>query len=63
MEWINIKERLPDAEKTVIAFCVGGIYTAYLSAPEDWICTCQCRDGSYLYNVTHWMPLPKPPEE
>ena len=26
---------------------------------EQWLCI----DGAFLVNVTHWMPLPEPPDE
>jgi hypothetical protein len=54
----------------------GNVYAAHLC--EDWndrslfifeACTCNCRafdmdtDEWKLDQVTHWMPMPKPPEE
>ena len=85
-QWISIKDRLPNVEKTsrslrresscVLIVSYDNVYVAHLC--EDWsdrkhfifeACTCNCRafdmeiDEWKLDQVTHWMPLPKPPEE
>ena len=57
--WISCNERMPEAGLYVLASRWGGdLHVA------------ECRNGSWfdlrLYNlhaVTHWMPLPKPPDE
>ena len=64
MEWISVKDRLPDSEYDVLSYY----------APDGWA---GCFNISFLedgvwYNnegvsfteqtkLTHWMPLPKPP--
>ena len=62
-EWISVKERLPENEnEVVLATDVTYSYTArYVN--DNWHCVCECFEGSSPYNITHWMPLPKPPEE
>ena len=60
----------------ILLVSYGNVYAAHLC--EDWsdrslfifeACTCNCRafdmeiDEWKLDQVTHWMPLPKPPEE
>lgn len=78
MEWISVKDRLPEPGKEVLLIVHGWqsrlIYigelnhiaaekswlTGVTSAESDW-----CIWGwSYLKepHVTHWMPLPEPPE-
>lgn len=57
-QWISVKDRLPeDADVVLIAFG-GGVSIACYGG--DW------RHPVYpmlpLLSVTHWMPLPKPPE-
>ena len=57
--WISVKDRLPeDISEVLIAFG-GGVSIACYGG--DW------RHPVYpmlpLLSVTHWMPLPKPPEE
>lgn len=68
MNWISVKDRLPDNEKTVLIYDVRCriIEIAYRVStgnkelgivwfyPENKGCT---ED-----EVTHWMPLPEPPK-
>lgn len=58
MEWISVKDRLPEPNQDVLAIHSEGIidinfldhYTGFLF--------------ENLYGeITHWMPLPEPPEE
>lgn len=60
-EWIIVEERLPDAFRIVLIFKLG-----------KWdICGMGCYANGQWYSspenikqteVTHWMPLPAPPE-
>lgn len=67
-EWISVEDRLPEEHVTVLALCKNGaMFTGY--------CFCDyCDDmrwkihtalsSTKLLNkgrVSHWMPLPKPP--
>jgi hypothetical protein len=64
MRWIAVKERLPPECENVLVYDGNDIYTAYLSKySRCWMCRCNCDDGSYVDSVTHWMPLPRPPQE
>lgn len=61
--WISVKDRLPQASKLVLVCeaAYGSIYIAYrLPDSEEFI---HVMSGHPLYCATHWMPLPKPPEE
>ena len=62
MEWISVKDRMPRNENEVVLVTDGTYtYTArYLY--DSWHCVCECFDGSSIECVTHWMPLPKPPQ-
>lgn len=60
-EWISVKDGLPEADRSVLFY----IELPWISGKKGF---CVISDGSdgivYRYNfVTHWMPLPKPPEK
>ena len=70
MNWISVKERLPEDEKAVLAYYgfdrgngdvemkSMGILGYRCFAPEPhW------QWSEYNIVVTHWMPLPEPPKE
>ena len=64
-EWISVKERLPELNVDVLIyvhFTVHDITFKHCTvALFDGICWDD--DGLYSRNsVTHWMPVPKPPE-
>ena len=59
MKWISVKESLPRQLEDVLVSAKG------ISKPiVAWLGFSGFRDalGGYLV-VTHWMPLPEPPEE
>lgn len=56
MKWISVKDRLPSREIESV-LCYRG-YVSMLSV--DWYFY---QNDCQKLGVTHWMPLPKPPEE
>jgi len=72
-EWISVKEGLPffikpklsrevyHSENVLVSDEEDGIFVACYSSLETWSVICNCREGSGLYHVTHWMPLPEAP--
>ncbi len=61
MDWISVKDRLPERLQRVIVYAAGIILSD----------CCYLRDGFYDNNtglkidpdlITHWMPLPEPPK-
>jgi len=61
LQWILVKDRLPDSTPMVLANCSDGYELAYYGnyGKGQWTNTL----GTEHLNVTHWMPLPKPPED
>jgi len=60
-EWISVKELLPDADFEVIVCSDDDVFISVLRRGWD---DCQdyfeCEVG-VPWRVTHWMPLPEPP--
>ena len=66
-EWVKVSEKLPEDGTSALVY-VPGATDAYLrnrvawidhdAAPPEWI-----SDGDVVQSVTHWQPLPSPPEE
>lgn len=72
-EWISVKDRLPDDDQCVLVIdrdshtngpmnIVSVIYNAECSLEYRWEIDHFC-ESSYAGDVTHWMPLPEPPNE
>jgi hypothetical protein len=64
--WIPVSERLPEEDEDVLVmtaegkFASGGMHVASLD--EDGVWYPSHGDGWEFPDVTHWMPLPEPPE-
>jgi hypothetical protein len=63
MEWISVKDRLPENEENVIAYSTASniencrVEIAFFN--EIW-----CGAPTYfLEHITHWQPLPSPPKQ
>lgn len=63
-EWISVKDRLPPKDIPVLCF----YYDKYIDVMEYWHDTEEGKPEFYnppsfpVEDVTHWMPLPLPPE-
>jgi len=66
--WISVKDRLPPPETEVLWWNK----TAHQAGVSSWEYKSHCNDTMIYWgdagnvsikNFTHWMPLPKPPEE
>ncbi|MGS5037849.1 DUF551 domain-containing protein [Escherichia coli] len=66
--WISCSERMPEDTKMLLAFSQGQIVAAYwnwVMSPIDYkkYRAFTYLSGYILDDVTHWMPLPEPPQE
>ncbi len=59
MNWINVKDKLPDNRVgKIVCNSAGRITRMYYDAEhERWIDQC----GNEHTDITHWMELPSPP--
>jgi len=60
MEWISVSDRLPEVGNWCLAFSDNQPEILFIDSHEPviWI-----QHGDWLDKVTHWMPLPEPPNE
>lgn len=57
--WIPVNERLPEDDQRVLVWSQSnGLHIAYLDRRRQW----RDADDNYGKKITHWMPLPEPPE-
>lgn len=55
--WISVKDKLPEPEVNVLVCAYGDIYIGFIQ-DQQW------RNSNWsALHVTHWMPLPPPPNE
>ena len=56
-EWISVDDRLPEQGEEAICIDADGDMMIGKYTELGWIFPC------YFEELTHWMPLPEPPEE
>ncbi len=63
-EWVPVRERMPDNSKAVLVWCPErkNKYTACWKVPY-WLHFGGACSSEVTEDVTHWKPLPNPPEE
>ncbi len=61
--WIDVNQVLPKGECIAYGY-QGEMIIGYVSSVEfeDYLYSCE-TDGFLLTHVTHWMPLPDPPQQ
>ncbi len=59
MEWVSVKDRLPEADQKVLVFSGGQYFEVkyYIPRKDAWY-----PGGLPIGNSSHWMPLPDPPK-
>jgi len=58
--WVSVEERLPRTTSAKLVSGRAGRMSAYCEA-EKWFAFC-VGPQRQIYDVTHWRPLPAPPE-
>lgn len=63
-EWISVKDRLPEKNHAVLGWYKDNPFAGYTYEVvswngHGWVFVYAQR---YVTNVTHWMPMPKPPQ-
>lgn len=58
MKWISVEDKMPPANEHIIVFD-DGVGTAFF-LEKDLICI--ATGSPFWDSLTHWMPLPSPPE-
>ena len=58
-EWVAVEERLPNSKQNVLAYSLSSGIAEADYADGVWM---QYRWSAVMDDVTHWRPLPAPPE-
>lgn len=59
-EWVSVEEKLPPPKQNVLAYSTRSGIAEADYADGVWM---QYRWSAVMESVTHWMPLPEPPEK
>ena len=63
--WISVEDRLPEVGQCVLVWCESKMFKKHITI-STYMRTYSAERETYfsrrVRNVTHWMPLPKPPE-
>jgi len=63
MKWISVKERLPEMDKVVLVSNGILVYPSHRGISDEGYCWYNWGGISEKEDVTHWMPLPEPPQK
>lgn len=54
MSWISVEDRLPSEDDQVLGCSINGVVITFETL---WV------EDFGIWDITHWMPLPEPPNE
>ena len=60
MEWISVKDRLPEIHEDVLIWFRGTVCFGDRTSDGHW--RPEGGNGNFDDDITHWMPLPDPPK-
>ena len=58
-QWVRVDDHTPVLYQEVLVCNAGNVTLAEYRSDQEWYSD---SEESHLYKVTHWMPLPLPPE-
>lgn len=62
-EWISVKDRLPMLNEYVLVYAKRGVQGG-MQIDIEYLCGDMRWSGDSVFSeITHWIPLPKPPRE
>lgn len=63
MEWISVKDEMPNVDQRVLVYQKDGVHGGHPIDIEYLLSDGFWRDQGFWSGITHWMPLPKPPND
>lgn len=64
MEWISVKDKLPEENQNCIIWTGSAFMSAFYLGNDKWWLDYYDRTQTVTSDwFTHWMPLPEPPKE
>lgn len=63
MDWIDVKDRLPEKHKEVLAYRFQDGQDEIIISWLSWMLDVQPIWADEVFNYSHWMPLPNPPRK
>jgi hypothetical protein len=61
-QWISVKDRLPETFQNVLVCTKHEMLLCHHDG-DEWVINYDGEYAGYDYDITHWMPLPEPPNE